>query len=533
MKNIILTLVGFIIIMLCHTSCSKPTPEDASFKDTDKYSIYTYLVAHKDSFSSFLSIVDTSKLKTVLSTYNTTINTSGYTLFLPDNNAIDKFIRESGGKYTSLDDLLKDTVFASELCRYHVLSEMYKTDAFPYGYFDKPTLSNDQLAVNIPENSVYFFINNQAPVVRSNIKVSNGYIHVIRGVLKPITYTTYNWLEQNSNYSIFKSVVDITGLKATLNFNRKTNPDGSQFTLLVEPDSVYNKRNIYTLADLENLISPNNTDYTNPSNPLNKFVLYHLLEGSMGLMDFAKKSGDKHDDINYDTYSEIPLRIKYSGSICQINQGSTIFDTIVSGKNLITIDYIGFNLDASNVLTQSGSVNIIDQILQQVLPQTTGVHFPLYSKEPVLQKMRNTEGYHLIDDSATLKTIKWTGSDMYYYLSWNWNGSRDNDYLEIDKGDFTITITTSKIVPGKYSVRLWAGVNNPNYAFVQVYIDEVNIGGIVDLTSKGDSDWFPVINSRELGKINFSSLEQHKIVIKSVIPGIFLFDAIEFQPSVQ
>jgi uncharacterized surface protein with fasciclin (FAS1) repeats len=528
MKKIILTAIGFTIIMLGQISCKKTEAGDVSFKELDKYSIYSYMVAHKDTFSSFLRIVDEGGIQEVLSSYNTTKNSLGYTLFLPDNNAVDKFIRESG-KYASLEELLKDKAYVSELCRFHVLSASHKTDDFPYGFFMEQTISDDQLGVNIPKDSARFFINNQAPVVRSNIKVSNGYIHIIGGLLKPIVYTSYNWLEQNAGFSIFKKAVDITGLKSKLDFNRKSSINGSLFTLLLEPDSVYAKHKIYSLTDLENFISPNNTDYTSPSNPLNKFVLYHLLEGSLGLNDFVKKNNVS--ERNYDTYSDIPLRITDLGLFCVINRGSTIFDTIVHGKDITIINYIGFNYDASNILTQSGAINVIDQVLMQVEPKKTKVDLQFYDKEPLLQKIGNVQGQHLIEDSTALKTLKWTGPDMYY-VSGDWGSQAWNgNYLMINKGDFTLTYTTPKIIPGNYSVLLRANCKNADNAFIQMYIDGISIGGVIDLTT-GALNW-DAFNPKNLGSINFSSYEQHVIVIKSLIPGKFLLDVISFDPLVQ
>jgi hypothetical protein len=75
----------------------------------------------------------------------------------------------------------------------------------------------------IETDTSYYKINNQAPVIRTNIELSNGFIHLIGSALKPITYTTYNWLEQHPGYSIFKTAVDVTGLKETLNSNLKRN----------------------------------------------------------------------------------------------------------------------------------------------------------------------------------------------------------------------------------------------------------------------------------------------------------------------
>jgi uncharacterized surface protein with fasciclin (FAS1) repeats len=76
-------------------------------------------VENEDTYSSFLSIIQKGGIDKALSAYNP--NGIGYTLFLPDNAAIDNFIAESG-QFSSLDDLLNNTDYLNEFCRYHVVN---------------------------------------------------------------------------------------------------------------------------------------------------------------------------------------------------------------------------------------------------------------------------------------------------------------------------------------------------------------------------------------------------------------------------
>jgi hypothetical protein len=219
------------------------------------------------------------------------------------------------------------------------------------------------------------------------------------------------------------------------------------------------------------------------------------------------------------------------GLFCVINKGSTVFDTIVQGNDTSIINYIGFDYDASNKVTLSGSINIIDQVLKQVKPRRIGVQFKFRDGEPLLQKLNSSAGTHLIEDTTVLRTLKWTGSEMYYVTGESWaNGqSWDGDYLMMGwtGRDFTLTYTTPKIIAGKYDVLLRADASNINNAFVQFYIDGVNMGGgPINLTT-GAVSW-DAFNPKNLGNINFIAYEQHVIQIKSLIPGIFKLDAIIF-----
>jgi uncharacterized surface protein with fasciclin (FAS1) repeats len=519
MKKFIFIL-GLLIVIVANFSCVRKKEFEANFKEQVKFSIYDYMVAHKENYSSFLSIISKGGIDKILSAYNP--NAEGYTLFLPDNKAIDKYIQENG-KYTSLGDLLNDAAYVAELCRYHVVDMGINADDFPFGALPAYTLTGDYLTVSFISNkdTAYYKINNQAPVIHSNIKLSNGYIHVIGDVLRPITYTTYNWLEQNTGYSIFKAAVEITGLKSTLDINIKNrNNTARPFTLLVEHDSVFHKRKIYSLEDLEKYVSPLSADYTKPSNPLYSFVAYHLLAETQFLNNFANKV------TNYTSYSDVPVLIDGSGMDIEINKGKENFDTIIHYPDTTIINYVGFNYDASNVLSQSGVIHFINQVMTQKTPTRAIQTFEFY-EEPIFSKLRLTAGSYLIEDSTSLSVVKWTGPNLIFVEADATSTAYSHDYLYLN-GDFTISYTIPKLVQGNYKVILRADAFSPQNAIVQVYIDGKNVGGLVNLTTDGSAS-DPFFN-KQLGSFNFLKYEHHVVEIKSLIPGRFLWDFIRFEP---
>ena len=94
------------------------------------------------------------------------------------------------------------------------------------------------------------------------------------------------------------------------------------FTLLIEHDSVFNKRGIYSVAgsgkyDQSRIIRI----IQMPQIPCIILLLYHLLTESRFLDDFVGVN------TNYTTYSEIPLNINGAGLDILINQGKEVFDT--------------------------------------------------------------------------------------------------------------------------------------------------------------------------------------------------------------
>ena len=273
-----------LFLVISTFSCKEPV-RMASFEDLEQYTMLDYMLEHKDRFSSFLSILEVGELYNTLGSYNP--HGQDYTLFLPDNDAVEKFIGTSN-LVSSLNDILSNPEFAREFCRYHVVNLGVHSGNFPFGAFPEPTLSSDLLTVSfiITDNHSYYKINNQAVVIQTDIEVSNGFIHLIDPALNPISQTTYEWLELNPSFSIFKEAVERTGFSSRLDIDIKENDTLQSVTLLVEPDEVFHAFDIQTADDLAALISPDDQDYTSPLNPFYNYVGYHILTGNFFIDDF-------------------------------------------------------------------------------------------------------------------------------------------------------------------------------------------------------------------------------------------------------
>jgi len=513
-------ILSFIFIISWNFSCTEPPDINPGFEDMEQMTIYDYIVENQADYSSFLSILQKGGIDKTLSAYNP--DGIGYTLFLPDNNAINRFLEENT-QFSSLDELLNDTEYVYIMSRYHTVNMAIDANDFPFGALPEYTLSDDLLTVSfiIEPDTAYYKINNQAPVIKENIELSNGFIHLIGETLIPVTFTSYQWLEQHSEYSIFLAAIDATGLKETIDINTKDETTESKpFTLFIEPDSIFHKKNIFSFDDLAHMISPDNSDYTSNTNPLHNFTAYHIITESWFLDDFVGIS------TNYPTYSEVPLHINGIELDIAINKGKENFDTIVIPPDTTIIDFVGFYYDFSNVLTQSGAVHFINQILQQQQPSRADQTFEFY-EESLLNEYRLEDGTYLVEDTSWLDVIKWVGTDLFFIETGEDNTAWGDDYLFMD-GDFIITYKISKIVQGKYTVYLGAEAYNSANAVVEVYIDGKNTGRLFDLATGGSSSW--PFTGIELGTVNFTKYEEHTIEIRSLIPGRFSWDYIRFIP---
>lgn len=519
MKKIFYFIVA--ILAVAFNACKEPD-RAADFEDAEKYTIYDYIAAdeNKDKYSDFLKILEAGDLARTLSAYNP--DGTGYTLFLPSNEAIQSFINTTEG-ISSINDITGNPEYAAAFARYHVVNMKVHTQDFPFGAFPEPTLSGDYLTVSfiIEPDTAYYKINNQAAVTYPNIEVSNGYIHLIKTALKPITFTSYEWLQQNSGFSIIKEAFEATGAKDLINFDLKENEKQTPVTLLVEPDYIYKENGVNSFADLANMISPGNDDYTSTTNPLYNFCAYHVLTGSYYINDFEGKAP------NYTTLSEIPLNINGFGNDILINKGKQVFDSIISGIDTTIIDYILFLYDESNITTQSGAIHQIDRIMTQQKPSRAIVSYEFW-EEPLINEYRRTVGTYLIEDKNSLYNIDWEGADLSFVeLGDQQSSAWGADYLQIE-GDFRISYKIPRIVQGKYTVYLGAEAFSNLNAVIEVYIDGKKVSGLVDLSRGGTAN--SPFQRIELGTIDFKKYETHVVEVRPLIPGRFLWDYIRFEP---
>lgn len=518
MKKLSYIILSLVIIAFYSCKEDQGTP---AFEDLNQSTMYDYLMENQERFSSFISILEAGGVAKTLSAYNP--EGTGYTLFLPDNAAVDRYINESD-QLSSLSDITGNAELASDFGRFHVVQIGVRSNDFPFGAFPEPTLSNDFLTVSfiIESDTSYYKINNQSSVIERNIEVSNGYIHIIETALQPVSFTTYEWLGLHPDYSIFKEAVDLTGLQEALNVDTRADELAESTTLLLESNEVFNDFDIQSVGDLATLISPEDDNYTSSANPLYNFIAYHILTGGAYYIDEFEG-----ENSNYSTYSDVPLRINGTGIDFKINPGKEVFDTIVFEGDSTFIDYIGFLYDESNVITQSGSIHMIDKLMKQQIPSRAIQNFQFTG--PVISDFKQEIGTYDLEKDLGITSLEWeTASDLFFVQQTDEaTNAWGNDYLQID-GDFEITFIIPKIVQGRYDFYLGAELFSRNNASVEVLLDGKKIGGLVNLSQGGNAN--NPFQRTLVGSVDFKSYASHRVTIRSLIPGQFLWDYVRFEP---
>lgn len=346
-KSVRRCLAAWVIVLIALTSCKTDTNEFSWF-DESSSTISQYLEKHKNEYSKFYRLLDKGKMLNTLYAYNPYGN--GYTLFLPTDQAIDHFLAQHPN-YGSFEQLLEDTSFVKILTRYHTVKKKLRTYEFPDGALNDSTLTKNRLVASFYaiDNNQVIKINNVASIVKSNLEMTNGCIHVISELLLPADLSGYNWLLQQKEYSILASAMELSGIQKKLKWNH--------YTLMAEPDSVYHRYGINTIDDLIGRFSTTGEPLNAVTNPFYQFTSYHVLKEEFFMNDFPYGSSE------YITLSDQLLSIRI-GQAIKINPGVDIYGTSISQSGDTTvIDYIRPITEGCNQLTLTGPVHSISDLM--------------------------------------------------------------------------------------------------------------------------------------------------------------------------
>ncbi|HEY3372661.1 MAG TPA: fasciclin domain-containing protein [Prolixibacteraceae bacterium] len=329
------------------TSC-ETEPDSSSWGDKNALTISQYLDKNKHEYSKSYRLLVEGKLLTSLYAYNP--YGDYYTLFLPTDEAIDRFLLKNP-KYGNFEELLKDTSFIKRLTRYHTLNRRLRTNEFPDGGLVDRTLTGDRLVTSffsIGDNQL-IKINNVAPIIKPNLEMTNGNIHVISEVLQPVDISGYDWLQQQKDYSIVAQAMKLSGIQKKLKWVK--------YTLFAEPDSIFHRYGINNVEELISRIGSPGVPLTTITNTFYQFAAYHIVNGDYYMNDFYW--GSK----KYLTLGGQQLTISVGQDI-RINPGIDTYGLTISESGDTTeINYIRPISEGCNILTRTGPVHSISELM--------------------------------------------------------------------------------------------------------------------------------------------------------------------------
>ena len=199
------------------------------------------------------------------------------------------------------------------------------------------------------DDNPLYKVNDVAPIIRTNLEMVNGYIHVISKVLRQPELSGYEWLLQQGDFSILAQALELSGLSELM--------QGGSYTILAEQDTVYHRNGIHNIDDLIERMATPGIPFSDRENHFYQFTAYHILNNEFYLNDFYLGREE------YRTLADERLTIDV-GLEMKINPGAGSFGTSISEDgDTIVIDYIRPVWEACNIRTLTGPVHSITDLL--------------------------------------------------------------------------------------------------------------------------------------------------------------------------
>ena len=314
-------LVVAYMLGTAFTACSDDIDKSNRYTFTGE-TIADFILNREDRFSKMIAILKQADMFGLLSTYGT------YTFFLPDDEAIDIYLREQFEAWDStkndpnptwtgitspfLEDLTDS--MAIVIARTHIIPYGYEMAQMGEGVIDTRNYNDRYLSVSFVTVDERFriMINNQAGIVEGDNLVENGIVHSMDRAVAPSTNTLPKLIADQPYFSLMSAALQEPGFdtklqsyKALLNgeeytlgyepatcfkdqscgINTARYPHTyyTKFTAFVETDDIFAKEGIYNLDDLKAFAEKwyGTEDRDNPQSPrnaLNKFIAYHFLD---------------------------------------------------------------------------------------------------------------------------------------------------------------------------------------------------------------------------------------------------------------
>lgn len=565
-------LYVLMLIIIC-TACDDPYKGD-TFVVYDIQPASTYLSSRPEDFSKWVEIMKYADL------YNA-INqaTEYFTLFVPNNKAVEEFYQKKG--VSSIEELGKE--YARNLIGYHVIQDTIDQQTFieTEGELEKKTISEDYLSVSYGTGEgtgglQSLYLNKEAHVIELANVVSNGYVYVLDDVLTPLTESVYERLSEKSEYSLFKTVLDATGLATRINtiYEEVEDADGKKiqqkrnYTLLAVTDDVFHQDGITSLESLAQKLGANSS-YTDPENELYKYVAYHIISGSYALKKLQSFDTEDATSKLWNTLSE--------GNLIKISDENGVFYfNYYDKENRAT-----FIEDECNLQAKNGYIHQISAYLPVAEPEPETVLYDICDYEEIANwiaagnvsfpEMKyqtvhsTTEGN---SDVGNLGIYQWNAPNpspfrpanlpntliTYFTAKSNndWKDANNHDFLMINLGNQGwISMQTPTIMKGKYKITMAFG-HAKSMDFIAKAESGSN-GGRMDISFDGENTvtCYPYMSDHKTGgsynftytiyeELEFTTTTSHtfKLILNDPVASTnasyrIMIDYILFEPIIE
>nr|WP_315151785.1 fasciclin domain-containing protein [uncultured Flavobacterium sp.] len=535
------SLLRFTLVFLIALVFQNCTEQKIKESTDETLNITDYLRDTPD-YSMFLELLEVTNYAPFMNTYGT------YTLFLPTNDAVKEYLQDVGA------NSLKDVPLADlqNIVKLHILNQKINTTSFTDGKIATPSLYGQFLVTGATnkngESSTT--VNKSASIVRSNVEVGNGVIHVIDKVLRVADKTLAKTIEQDTSLSLFTEALKITGWYDVLDkpIDYTTNDIDSYLTVIAQTNDAFKAAGINNIDELKAKYSHLDKPL-DPKDSLNLFVSYRILPKLQYLADVA---------VSPALVTKAPLEVisaKLDKDVILLNE--EVFNGVL--EKGIAIVREKSDVTASNGVLHMAAANFA---IKKRLPA------PVYFDFCDQNEFRQLTSVFRIPGAAPktslakdlFKDVTWDGNDPITYfkdaarggtVGFGWHG----DCLEMnrfrDGNCQNITFTTPVIIKGKYKLWISYRGQDSKVGLVKVFVDGVEMSRQINLLENGNKfssiearvlesqgykrHVYPhttKMNCRLVGTVDIATTGRHKLTLQSqsAFSAQAWFDVAEFRP---
>ena len=312
-------ILYILALLLSIVACTDEIDKSNRYTFTGE-TVADYMLNRSEKYSHFIDIMKRAGRLSLLSTYGQ------YTLFLPDNEAVEKYVQEQYSIYHATKDsdnpvwtgvtspLVEDLSdsMAVVLANTHIVEGCFSTSNLGEGSVAQWNFDNHYLGINyvVEGENYYIMINNYSRIMTRDEYVENGIIHTLDKAINPASFSLPGHIGLYNYFSLFSAALQLTGLGDSLlkysdnsyvapeKYSLSTVggdliPDNLvsvpekkfyRYTAFVETDDVFHKQGIENIDDLVAFAekwygTEDRGNFESPRNALNKFVAYHIIEG--------------------------------------------------------------------------------------------------------------------------------------------------------------------------------------------------------------------------------------------------------------
>lgn len=455
------------LLVLCLISSCKDKFEGTTYTVSDEMTITETLASDPERFSMYTEILEKTGYDTSLHSYGE------YTCFAPTNEAVEEYIFDKWN-VTSVDQINTEEQleFLKTLVKFHTLNNDRRTDTFVEGRINDTTFTSDFLTTSYLQGGGIsnILINRYAGFDEYDIEAENGVVHALTTVLDPYIKSVVEVMEEDGAHTIFVQALKATGYYDDFNTIYDENGKVRKFTLFAESDEVYANEGINSYDDLVARVSPNDADYTNIYNDLNRYVGYHAVHSFFYLGDLAEGTMPTILDKN-------AIKVTITDGTIKLNENKEENEEDNTWTSIVTKD--------SNYPSKNGVYHTVNKFLDIFIPPAEEIIFDVISSQDEY-KSKEIASFEKVVQSAW-KNIYWSPEEtLVRYQQRSKHINYDNNFLDI--GSINVLEFVTPVIPvGRYEFLVSSNTGNNARAKYQIYWDGQPIGSIYDLTRKGTS----------------------------------------------